>query len=193
MNDRQNDIVRETLKLISQRGIQELTIKKIATAIGVTEPAIYRHFASKSDILQAVVDKIEETRNAVILTAAKARGDVSATLHAFFIGQARLFEQEPTLTVILFSEDIFRSDGILFQRIQSTMDQTFRWIENHLEQGKRSGEFKKGLDSGTSALMLIGGFRLLVSTWRMENFSFSLEDRTKRFVDSAKDLLRSHR
>ncbi len=193
MNDRQNDIVRETLKLISQRGIQELTIKKIATTIGVTEPAIYRHFASKSDILQAVVDKIEETRNAVILTAAKEHGDVSAILHAFFIGQARLFEQEPTLTVILFSEDIFRSDGILFQRIQATMDQTFRWIENHLEQGKRSGEFKKGLDSGTSALMLIGGFRLLVSTWRMENFSFSLEDRTKRFVDSAKDLLRSHR
>ena len=190
MNDRQNEIVAETLKLISQRGIQELTIKRIATAIGVTEPAIYRHFASKSDILQAVVDKIEETRNAVVLGATREQGDVSAIFHAFFIGQARLFEREPTLTVILFSEDIFRSDGILFQRIKTTMDQTIRWIQDHLERGKQSGEFKKSVDSGTTALMLIGGFRLLVSTWRMENFSFPLEDRTRAFVDSAKELLR---
>jgi len=190
MNDRQNEIVAETLKLISQRGIQELTIKRIATAIGVTEPAIYRHFASKSDILQAVVDKIEETRNAVVLGATKEQGDVSAIFHAFFIGQARLFEREPTLTVILFSEDIFCSDGILFQRIKTTMDQTIRWIQDHLERGKQSGEFKKSVDSGTTALMLIGGFRLLVSTWRMENFSFPLEDRTRAFVDSAKELLR---
>jgi len=192
MNERQREIVAETLKLISQRGIQEFTIKKIATAIGVTEPAIYRHFASKSDILQAVIDNIEETRNAVIRKVAKEKGSVSEMLRTFFIGQAQLFEQESTLTVILFSEDLFRGNEVLFQRIKAMIDQNIRWIQDLLEQGKRNGEFVKGVDAGTAALMLIGGFRLLVSSWRMENFSFSLEARTRAFVDSAMKLLRGH-
>jgi len=56
MSDRQDEIVGTALRLISEDGIQELTMKKIATAIGITEPALYRHFTSKFQILSAVVD-----------------------------------------------------------------------------------------------------------------------------------------
>ena len=39
------------LGLIAEKGIQGLTIKNLSKKIGISEPAIYRHFDSKSSIL----------------------------------------------------------------------------------------------------------------------------------------------
>ncbi|MBL6964026.1 MAG: helix-turn-helix transcriptional regulator, partial [Candidatus Marinimicrobia bacterium] len=49
--ERQDQIIQESIQLIAEKGIQGLTIKNISKAIGITEPAIYRHFDSKNDII----------------------------------------------------------------------------------------------------------------------------------------------
>lgn len=53
---RQNQIIKETIKLIHTKGIQGLTIKNISAGIGFTEAAIYRHFKSKDEILSTILD-----------------------------------------------------------------------------------------------------------------------------------------
>ncbi|MDQ7082302.1 MAG: helix-turn-helix domain-containing protein [Aquificota bacterium] len=40
-------ILEEALKLFSEKGIKETTVRDIAKAVGITEGAIYRHFRSK--------------------------------------------------------------------------------------------------------------------------------------------------
>ncbi|MCK5088225.1 MAG: helix-turn-helix transcriptional regulator, partial [Melioribacteraceae bacterium] len=47
MTKRQAEIIDESIKLIADKGIQGLTIKNLSKAIGVSEPAIYRHFENK--------------------------------------------------------------------------------------------------------------------------------------------------
>ncbi|WNJ19806.1 TetR/AcrR family transcriptional regulator [Pontibacter sp. G13] len=44
-------ILDATLELAVESGWDSVTIRKIAQAIGVTAPAIYRHFASKADLM----------------------------------------------------------------------------------------------------------------------------------------------
>ena len=51
MTKRQEEITKEAIKLISEKGIQGLTIKNLSKRIGISEPAIYRHFEGKTDIL----------------------------------------------------------------------------------------------------------------------------------------------
>ena len=51
--DRQKEIISVSLDLISEKGIQGLTIKNLAQRIGITEPAIYRHYENKIHILLA--------------------------------------------------------------------------------------------------------------------------------------------
>jgi len=41
-----------------QFGIEGLTIRKLCAELGVTSPAVYRHFASKDDIREALIDRI---------------------------------------------------------------------------------------------------------------------------------------
>jgi len=58
--DRQTEILLVALELIGKKGIQGLTIKNISKEIGISEPAIYRHFASKSDIILGVLSNFKE-------------------------------------------------------------------------------------------------------------------------------------
>ncbi len=44
-------ILEASLRLFSQKGIRETTIKDIAKEVGITEGAIYRHFESKEEII----------------------------------------------------------------------------------------------------------------------------------------------
>ncbi len=50
-------ILEEALKLFSEKGIKETTIRDIAKAVGITEGAIYRHFESKDQIVYELFEK----------------------------------------------------------------------------------------------------------------------------------------
>ncbi len=52
------DVIRH---IISSKGIEYVTINEIASRIGTTKTAIYRHFKNKRDILSLLIDNIEET------------------------------------------------------------------------------------------------------------------------------------
>jgi AcrR family transcriptional regulator len=45
--------------LFSQHGFDRVTIKQLAEACGITEPALYRYFPSKDAIYDAVLDSIQ--------------------------------------------------------------------------------------------------------------------------------------
>jgi AcrR family transcriptional regulator len=47
-------IEREALRLFSKRGVDATTIRDIATAVGVADAALYRHFRSKDEIARAI-------------------------------------------------------------------------------------------------------------------------------------------
>lgn len=56
---RQQEIIDISIALIADKGIQSLTIKNISQCLGISEPAIYRHFASKFEIQMAVLESFE--------------------------------------------------------------------------------------------------------------------------------------
>lgn len=53
--DRKRQILGEATKLFSRHGYDKVTIKELADACGITEPALYRYFPSKEAIYDAVL------------------------------------------------------------------------------------------------------------------------------------------
>lgn len=190
---RQQNIVNEAFTLIANQGIQELTIKNLAKAIGTSEPAIYRHFDSKAAILSAIVDEIIAVRNAALRQTINEKQSTRERLMGFFLHQARTFESFPSLTIILFPDMLFRQDPDLLARIHLMIKETNDRIDELLETGVKEGSFKKDLDIGSVSLLLIGGFRMLVSGWRMKDAlrdgSTSLVEHTQRYISSTLRLL----
>ena len=57
---RQRQIVDAARKVIIKYGSENLTVKKIAKEVGISETDVYRHFKSKKDILFLLVEYIEQ-------------------------------------------------------------------------------------------------------------------------------------
>lgn len=189
-SERQKEIIAAAFDLISEHGIQELTIKRMAQAVGVTEPAIYRHFTSKVDILSSVLDEMIAQRNATFLRVSTGSGSACDMIRSFFSVQASLFEIRPSLTIMLFPEDLFRNNDALLGRAMAMMDETRTRFRELLQAGIEDGSLKPGIDCEAGALMLVGGFRLLVSSWRLDAGAGGLQAGTSRFLDGVFPLIR---
>lgn len=57
VEDRRQQIVEVAARLFSQRGFRGTTTKEIALAAGVNEAIIFRHFATKSELYAAIIDR----------------------------------------------------------------------------------------------------------------------------------------
>jgi AcrR family transcriptional regulator len=61
--ERKNQIIHEAIRLFSRKGFDGVTIRQLAEACGITEPALYRHFPSKEAIYDAVLDALKTFQN----------------------------------------------------------------------------------------------------------------------------------
>lgn len=55
--DTRGQIVEASLRLFSERGFARTTVRDIAREVGITDAAIYYHFASKRDLLEALYEE----------------------------------------------------------------------------------------------------------------------------------------
>lgn len=190
LSERQREILDAALERIDELGIQELTMKRIAATVGISEPALYRHFTSKSEILSAVVGEME-TVSAQSLESARRTGRGSAEVLASFLeSHSRRFAEHPALTAVLFSEDLFRNDPTLHSRVGAIVSNTQELLRREIEKGRASGDFRRDLEPEAAALMLAGGFRLLVSLWNLRGHNFDLIARTRSYLESAIKVLK---
>jgi len=54
--DRRSAIISAAIRLFAENGFHGATTRQIASAVGVTEPVLYEHFATKSDLYRAIID-----------------------------------------------------------------------------------------------------------------------------------------
>src|SRR5579863_1323456 len=55
-DDRRRQLIEVAIDLFAKKGFGGTTTKEIAAAAGVTEAIIFRHFATKQDLYQAILD-----------------------------------------------------------------------------------------------------------------------------------------
>ena len=53
-------IVKESLKLLDDKGLDGFSLPKLGRALGADPTAVYRHFASKDDLVLAIADQLIE-------------------------------------------------------------------------------------------------------------------------------------
>jgi len=165
---RQEEIIAAAITLAAERGVQELTIRNLALAIGISEPAIYRHFASKRDILSGIIDTLSRIRKDAWDQSKEARDHPVNQLYRFFLNQAKQFEVFPALAIILFPDELFRNDQELLNRVQEVMSGTMQDIRDLIDRARSQLLLKKEVDPYVACLLLVGGFRMLVSSWRVD-------------------------
>ena len=105
--DRQRQIVETLLELVPTRGIDAISAQAIAERIGISQPAIFRHFPTKEALWLAVMDWLDE-RLGEIHSAAECGPDATplARMRAIFMAHIRMVERHPALAKIVFNDQL---------------------------------------------------------------------------------------
>ena len=185
---RQTQIIQASVAIIAEKGIQGLTMKNIATAIGISEPAIYRHFASKNEILSGIIKLMRMSTNENSQVN-KLELSPMQRLELSLRNRTAAFVNNPALAAIIFSEEIFISDNQLSQEIRKIMNERQALFVELLTKGQAVGEVRDDVEAEQLATMIIGAFRFTVTKCHLFDCGVNLEEEVDRLIDAIKKMI----
>ena len=143
--ERRAQILQALAAMLEQPGAERITTAALAARLDVSEAALYRHFASKAQMFEGLIEFIEQSVFSLInqivqresaSEAVKVAPDVQAGRHQ--VGQVvtmimQFAEKNPGLTRVMVG------DALVFEneRLQLRMNQFFDKIEAALKQSLR--------------------------------------------------------
>lgn len=189
ISQRQQEIIEASLELITKKGIQGLTIKNLSKKIRVTEPAIYRHFESKIHILTEILNLFKENCSKIFETESKSKVSSIEKIEHLFQNHFATFMNMPSLTAIIFSEDIFRNNKMLSQKVSEVIDYNHKILNSIIEEGQQKKEIRNDIEPKNLTIMIMGTLRLFVKKWQFSEFAFNLNNEGKNVISMIKLLI----
>lgn len=179
---RRERIIITAVQLLDEKGIKGLTTKEIAKRQNITEPAIYRHFKSKKEIVKAVIDEFsghdEGIRNTV------REGNMGAKEAILFIINTYTtnYENYPELVTSMFSFDVYRYDDELREKMLSIIRKRGMFIEDLVKRGYETGELKTNLEPEKFAELLVDALVMSIFNWKLGECKINLRETVERKV-----------
>jgi len=137
--------------LESPRG-EKVTTAALAAKLDVSEAALYRHFASKAQMFEGLIDFIETTLFTLINKIGAETTDGIAQAQQIVTVLLGFAEKNPGMTRVLIGDALVNED----ERLQQRMNQLYDKLEAALRQALRIAQANGGWsgDPGAEANVL---------------------------------------
>lgn len=191
LSSRQSEIIHTSIKLIGEGGIQALTIKNISTEIGIAESALYRHFKSKTEVLNALLDFLGFIIISHYENVNKLKVSALEKIEKMISGQLKIFAENPPYAIVILSDGLYKNEKSLYEKIFKIMESAKSTFVSIIDEGKSSGEIRKDLSSEQIAFVIMGSVRLTVNQWSLSGFDFDLKKRSNILIKTLKTLIQS--
>jgi len=163
--DRQREIVAITLQLLASTSLERLSTRQIAGALSISQPALFRHFPSRDDLLLAVVDHTRANLAALaeeVLAAGNAEEQLAQLMTRFFA----FIEEHPGLPALLFSSAL-PEDGPVRHALKHIMAMQVNLVAELVREGQTKRQFNPSIPAKVAATAFIGLIQGTVFQWRL--------------------------
>ena len=160
---RQAGLVEAALLLAAQRSPADITTADLARAVGISQGAVFKHFASKESIWLAVLDWVAETLMARLQAAAEgAKHAALPALRAVFLAHVDFVMSYPGVPRLIFQELQRPGDTALKNRVRALMQRYRQLLLTILQQAKTQQVLRPGINLQAAAVLFIGSVQGLV-------------------------------
>lgn len=179
---RREQIAEAAMSLVANQGLRRLSVAAVARRVGIVPSGIYRHFKSKDEILDAVLDRIEERLLANVREAREENADPVECLKGVLMRHIRLIREGKIISIprMIFSEDVYTGNPGRKQRVL----QILRGYENEIGQivrlGQSQGRIRPELDVEAVTMMLFGIIVPAGILWHLTEGGFDVTRHAQR-------------
>jgi AcrR family transcriptional regulator len=140
--ERRQEILDATLEIISEHGLEGVTVTRIARAVGVTPGALYRHFDSRAALVSEA-HKVANQRAADWICSSREEDVLKRLEH---LGSMHLDWSEQFFSTVcrpFFMELASNPDPEVTERLDPKTFKSFRHIVEMVEEGKLKGQIRQ--------------------------------------------------
>lgn len=176
--ERKLQILQALAVMLEQPKSEKITTAALAARLAVSEAALYRHFASKAQMFEGLIEFIESSVFGLINQIAEQQDDGLSQAQAITTMLLNFAERNPGMTRVMIGEALVNEDV----RLQARMNQFIERIELALKQSLRiavtQGHAKEAEVAARANLIvnfIIGGWHRFAKTGFKQLPSGSLE------------------
>jgi AcrR family transcriptional regulator len=187
---RKQQIALTAMQIISEEGLNNFAMIKIANRIGVTDSALYKHFKTKNEMLGFMVEMIEQSiKNSVFKKIVDIQDPIEK-LYAIMNLQFKFLEENKGIPRILFSESLQQEHKVLKVKIAKIIFNFREVIKNIITSAKKDGIITEKIDAEAAAGIFIGMIQSTIIFWTLSDFSYSLKDKQKSLWHEYRKIIR---
>lgn len=152
--ERKLQILQALAQMLEQPRSEKITTASLARHLSLSEAALYRHFASKAQMFEGLIEFIESSIFGLInqIAEKEENGLLQAQSVALLI--LNFAEKNPGMTRVMIGDALINEDA----RLQSRMNQFFDRVELALKQSMKiavtQGQFREENINSRSNLMM---------------------------------------
>ncbi|MCK4712765.1 MAG: TetR/AcrR family transcriptional regulator, partial [Marinosulfonomonas sp.] len=154
--DRKREAVQAALQLAFKVGPAQVTTGMIATELGITQPAIYKHFPRKDDIWAAVAQHLSQRIAQNIARANEMQLAPDAYLKTLVLGHLQVIKENPALPEFMILRDTKDGHIILQDTIQAAISAFRIALETNVKTAVKNGIFRATLDAKDATTLIFG-------------------------------------
>jgi TetR/AcrR family transcriptional regulator len=124
--ERRVQILQTLAQMLEQPGAERVTTAALAARLGVSEAALYRHFASKAQMFEGLIEFIEHSVFGLVNQIVDREGDGAAAARRIVALLLQFAERNPGMTRVMVG------DALVFEheRLNTRMNQFFDRVES---------------------------------------------------------------
>ncbi|MFP8832823.1 nucleoid occlusion factor SlmA [Hydrogenophaga sp. XSHU_21] len=143
--ERRVQILQALATMLEQPGAERITTAALAARLEVSEAALYRHFASKAQMFEGLIEFIEQSVFGLINQLGERESDALVRCRKLVTVLLQFGEKNPGMTRVMVG------DALVFEneRLQQRMNLFFDKIESTLRQNLRETALLSGANTPT--------------------------------------------
>lgn len=154
---RQRQIKKAVLEIISSEGIGKISTRNLASKIGVTEGALFRHFSSKKEIMLSILDDVKKEllakQEQITFSSDK---NAEQKLFDFLCAHIKYLIENKGITILLFSEAAHMNEADLKKGLRTILLTQKEFVSRIIKQGISEGIWDKLLNIENVAMLYMG-------------------------------------
>ncbi|MBS0448111.1 MAG: nucleoid occlusion factor SlmA [Proteobacteria bacterium] len=139
--ERRVQILHTLAGMLEQPGSERITTAALAGRLSVSEAALYRHFASKAQMFEGLIEFIEHSVFALLNQIVEREADAMTQVQKMLTVLLQFGEKNPGMTRVMVGDALVYEN----ERLLARMNQFFDRIESQLRQSLR-----QAIDAGGS-------------------------------------------
>ncbi|MCF8076502.1 MAG: TetR/AcrR family transcriptional regulator [Desulfotignum sp.] len=171
---RQEQITQAALDLINDQGVSGLSIAGIARRVGIHPSALYRHFASKDAVLDAVLDLI---RQRLLDNVAHVREKTPVPLkqlNLLFTRHIAMLSENQAIPHVVFSDAVYNGQPDRKAKVAQIITTYLKEVETIIDSGRENGTICKEMSPATASVMFLGMIMPAAVLWNVSEGTFDM-------------------